>query len=278
MEKKIAFCTVNYKQYKITQEFLDCFERQTDHDFHIYVADYSPKKDKKKISKRNYLTIIDGANKGYGAGINLGLKQAIKDGTTQFVVINNDVEFKKDFVAKCRKALDANAGGLQGGKIYYAIGYEYHKERYSKYDLGHVLWYAGGKIDWKNVYVSHRGVDEVDKKQYDKLEKTDFITGCLMLLNKSVVDKVGFFDESYFMYYEDADYCLRAQKSEIKLTYNPSVMIWHKNGQSTEGSGSDFQVKFIEKNRFIFGLKYAPWRTKFHLILNKFTRGSRRAG
>jgi len=256
-------------QYRVTEEFLDCFERQTDHEFHIYVTDYSPKKDKKKITKRNFVTVIDGKNKGYGAGINLGLKHAIKDGFKKFVVINNDVEFKKDFVRKCRESLDANAGGLQGGKIYYAIGYEYHKERYSKNDLGRVFWYAGGKIDWKNVYVSHRGVDEVDNKQYDKLGKTDFITGCLMLLDKSVIENVGFFDESYFMYYEDADYCMRASKAGVKLLYDPSVVIWHKNGQSTEGSGSDFQVKFIEKNRFKFGLKYAPWRTKFHLLKNK---------
>lgn len=268
---KIAVVTVNYKHYKLTQEFLDCLERQTDHDFHVYVADLTLKKDRKNIVKRKFLTVIKGPNKGYGSGINLGLKQAQKDGINKFIVINNDVEFKKDFIAKCRKSLDANPGGLQGGKIYYAIGYEYHKERYRKTDLGRVFWYAGGKVDWKNVYVSHRGVDEVDKRQYDKLEKTDFVTGCLMLLDDLVIEKTGYFDESYFMYYEDADFCTRALNAGVKLLYDPSVMIWHKNGQSTDGSGSDFQVKFIEKNRFKYGLKYAPWRTKIHLILNRFS-------
>lgn len=275
MENKIAFCTVNYKQYKVLEEFLDCFHNQTDTNFHIYIADLTNQKDKQPILNVNSTTIIEGQNNGYGFGINLGIKQAIKDGISKFVVINNDVEFENDFVEKVRISLDNNKEALIGGKIYYAKGFEYHTDKYLANDLGKVMWYAGGSVDWKNVYISHRGVDEVDRGQYDNLENTEFVTGCLMLLNKNIIDKIGFFDESYFMYYEDADYCIRASKARVPLLYDPSVIIWHKNGQSTEGSGSEFQVKHIEKNRIKFGLKYAPWRTKFHLILNKFTRGSR---
>lgn len=272
MEEKIAFCTVNYKHYKLTEEFLECFYRQNDTNYHVYIADLTPENERKRIVKKNNVTVIPGQNNGYGFGINLGFKQAVRDGITKFVVINNDVEFKKNFVELVRKSISRNSGKLIGGKIYYAVGYEYHREKYRPTDLGHVLWYAGGKIDWKNVYVSHRGVDVVDKKQYDKLEKTDFITGCLMLLDKKTLDKTGFFDESYFMYYEDADFCMKAKRANVDLIYDPSVAMWHKNGQSTDGSGSAFQTKHIEANRFKFGLKYAPFRTRLHLIKNKIWR------
>ena len=92
-----------------------------------------------------------------------------------------------------------------------------------------------------------------------------------MIFNKSVIDKIGYLDESYFLYYEDADWCERAKKAGINLYYDPSIVIWHKNAQSTGGAGSKLHQKYQEKNRLKFGLKYAPWKTKLHLIINLLT-------
>ena len=79
-----------------------------------------------------------------------------------------------------------------------------------------------------------------------------------MLYDKSVLDRVGFWDESYFLYYEDADLCVRAQQAGVKLFYDPTIVIWHKISQSTGGSGSSLHEKYQNRNRLRFGLKYAP--------------------
>ena len=118
------------------------------------------------------------------------------------------------------------------------------------------------------MIAKHRGVDEIDKDQYDRFEETDFITGCLMLFDKQVLDEVGFLDESYFLYFEDADFCIRAKKKGVKLYYDPSLVIQHKVSQSTGGSGSSLQQKYQSRNRLKLGLKYAPFRTKLHLLKN----------
>ena len=89
-----------------------------------------------------------------------------------------------------------------------------------------------------------------------------------MLFDKSVLDKVGFWDESYFLYFEDADYCMRASKVGVRLYYDPLLVIWHKVSQSTQGSGSTIHVKYQTKNRLKFGMKYAPFKTKIHLLKN----------
>jgi GT2 family glycosyltransferase len=91
-----------------------------------------------------------------------------------------------------------------------------------------------------------------------------------MAYKKSVLNIVGKWDESYFLYYEDADFCERALKKGVSLLYDPSIHLWHKNAQSTGGSGSSLHQKYQTKNRLIFGLKYAPFRTKIHLLLNIF--------
>lgn len=275
MSHKLAVVTVVYKNYSILKDFFDSFEKQTRDDFTIFVVDLTESVSfthgvAEWIPRgwESWVKILKGENKGYAHGINVGLKKAIKDGYDFFVVINSDTYVAENFIENVFHHLNDERKTIIGGKIYYAQKFEYHKNRYSKNDLRKVIWYAGGSIDWKNVIGFHRGVDEVDRSQYDTFEKTDFITGCLMLFDKSIIEKVGYFDESYFLYYEDADFCERAKRSGISLYYDPSIIIWHKNAQSTGGSGSKLHQKYQQKNRLKFGLKYAPWRTKAHLLKN----------
>jgi GT2 family glycosyltransferase len=92
----------------------------------------------------------------------------------------------------------------------------------------------------------------------------------LMLYDISVKKIVEKWDESYFLYYEDADFCERAKRKNIPLYYDPSIIIWHKNAQSTDGSGSSLHTKFQRINYFKFAMKYAPLRTKLHVLKNYF--------
>ena len=93
-----------------------------------------------------------------------------------------------------------------------------------------------------------------------------------MLFDKKAFDRLGFLDEGYFLYFEDADYCVRAKNKNIKLYYDPSVVIWHKVSQSTGGSGSDLHIRYQSINQLKFGLRYAPLKTKLHLIKNYLYR------
>src|SRR3989338_1815264 len=196
---KLAIITVVYNNYEVLKDFLESFRKQTNQDFCLYIIDLSDKtffshsgldpesikndidsrlrgNDKGKGGNDTKYKLLSADNKGYAYGVNLGVKQAISDGYESFVVINDDTFVKSDFVDQCLKCLNKNPNSIISGKIYYAPGFEYHKDRYSKKDLGKVIWYAGGSIDWNNVYINHRGVDEIDKKQFDLSQETDFIT------------------------------------------------------------------------------------------------------
>jgi len=264
----LAVITVIYQNYTILEDYFASFDKQTDKDFHIYVIDNSKKKGKK--SYPTYVTYLPENNKGYAYAINRGVEQADKDGLKLFAITNSDITVRADFVENTKKSLGKNLSSLIGGKIYYSKGYEYHKDKYKENELGNVLWYAGGINDWTNCQTKHRGVDEVDQGQYNAFEKTDFITGCLMCYDKKVSETVGKWNESYFLYYEDADFCERAKRKNISLYYDPSIVIYHKNAASTGGSGSNTHLKYQQKNQLVFGLKYAPFKTKLHLLKNYF--------
>ncbi|MFQ5452517.1 MAG: glycosyltransferase, partial [Candidatus Paceibacterota bacterium] len=171
--KKLAILTVNYNNYRVTEDLLQSLVKQKDKNFKVYIADLSDKKKKisrntrvlRNFSEVGFTDVVVGENKGYASGVNLALKQAVKQGFERFIVINNDTEVASDFTNAVSASLDKNPESVLGGKIYYFSGYEYHAKRYKKSDLGKVLWYAGGIMDWDNAYTRHRGVDEVDSGQ-----------------------------------------------------------------------------------------------------------------
>jgi GT2 family glycosyltransferase len=55
-----------------------------------------------------------------------------------------------------------------------------------------------------------------------------FLTGCAMLIKREVFETVGLFDEDFFLYEEDLDFCLRAARAEYRLVYEPAALVWHK--------------------------------------------------
>ncbi len=263
----IGLVTVNYNQYQLTREFLDSLAKiKNPENVSVFISDVSTKKEPFKIGKYPMKVVLKTLpNRGYAFGVNEGVRYFLKNGLDNFCAINNDILFDNNFIFEAENGF--KKADIFGGKIYYAPGYEYHK-KYKPGDIGKVLWYAGGTDDWKNVTTIHRGVDEIDRGQYNRFEETDFITGCMLFFNKKVLNKAGFWNEKYFLYYEDSDFCERAKLSGFKLYYNPKIIIYHKNAQSTGGSGSSLHQKYQRKNRLIFGLKYAPLRTKIHLVKN----------
>ncbi|OGK09221.1 hypothetical protein A2767_06780 [Candidatus Roizmanbacteria bacterium RIFCSPHIGHO2_01_FULL_35_10] len=264
---KLALINVIYENYTVLGDFLKSLLNQTNKDFYLINIDLSIHRSAINLNKIAGETIYS-ENKGYAHGVNVGLKKAIKDGYEYFCILNNDIYFKKDFIQNALNSIRKHSTSIIGGKIYYAPGYEYHKDRYKKSDLGKVIWYAGGSVDWNHALTPHSGVDEIDRGQFNTFKKVEFANGALVLFDKSVINKVGFWDESYFLYFEDADFCVRAKKAGVKIYYDPAIVIWHKVSQSTGGSGSNIHQKYQRKNRLKFGLKYAPLRTKLHLIKN----------
>jgi GT2 family glycosyltransferase len=212
-------------------------------------------------------------NTGFTGGYNTGIKKALEGGADYVLIVNNDTILDQNLIVELQQALEEDRNrGVAVPKIYFAPGYEFHKERYKKEELGKVFWYAGGFIDWDNVHSVHRGVDEVDHGQYDTAEKVTFATGCCMMLKKEVFEKVGFFDERYFLYFEDADMNVRVSKHGYSTIFVPSATLFHMNASSSGGAGkgNTLQDYFITRNQMLFGMMYAPFKTKIALIKQSF--------
>jgi GT2 family glycosyltransferase len=219
-----------------------------------------------KITNLEFRVIENEQNIGFAAGNNVGIKAAMDLGADFIMILNNDTLVDRGLVVSLLKAADKYKDvGIFAPKIYFAPGYEFQKDRYPKFVLGKVIWFAGGTIDWPNMLGSNFGVDDVDRGQYDQEREVDFATGACMFIRRKVIEKVGVFDEKYGLYLEDADLSQRAKKENFKIIFVPNAYLWHKVGQSS-AIGSSLNDYFISRNRLLFGFKYASRRTKLALI------------
>lgn len=270
--KLIYIVLINYNSQEETIDCLNSLKNIAKKNFKIktIVVDNYPE-NRIKINVEKYKdidleVILNPVNAGFSGGNNVGIKKAIEANADYVLLLNNDTIVDKDFLQKLFEFAESKeSAGLIVPKIYFAKGYEFHKDRYQPSELGKVFWYAGGNMDWANVIGHHIGVDEVDHGQFDQIKETDFATGCCILIKMNVIKKIGLLDEKYFLYYEDSDYSEKAKKNNFKIYYVPQSIIWHKNAGSTGGSGSKLQDYYITRNRLYFGNRYAPLRAKIAL-------------
>jgi|SRR5882724_4314011 len=267
--KKVFVVTVNYNTAEDTKQFLKSLEKVNTSglSLHTIVIDNGSREIFKPEDNKHVTVIRSEINTGFTGGYNIGIVEALKQGAEYVLIVNNDTTMESNLIINMLSVLtnDKNIG-VAVPKIYFAKGHEFHKDRYKENERGKVFWYAGGYIDWDNVKSVHRGVDEVDHGQYDAIEPTDFATGCCMMFKKEVLEKVGFFDDQYFLYYEDADFNQRIKRAGYKIYYVPTAVLFHNNASSSGGAGNSLHDYFITRNQILFGMKYAPLRAKLALF------------
>lgn len=254
--KRVAVVILNYKLRKLTLECLKSVKKSSYGQIKVYVVDNDSGDDLKKELGSEITFIQAGSNLGYAGGNNLGITAALKDGCNLIFIINPDTQVDVDCIKSCVELMSSDQTiGVIGPKILFS-----DKK---------TIWYAGGIFDRDNVLGTHRGVDQQDVGQFDKIGETDFVSGAAMMVRREVFERIGLFDERYFLYYEDSDFCLRAKRRGFKLVYNPQALVYHKNAQAT-GLGSPLQDYFITKNRMLLASKFLPLRTRLALLREAF--------
>ena len=270
---KIFIVIVNYNRTKETLEAIKSateLKKNKNFQLNIIIVDNSLNTDFSNILKKKFdgiKVISPKKNTGFAQGNNLGINYSLRNGADYVLLLNNDALIDSKALIYLIKAAEKHKkSGIFSPKIYFASGFEYHQQKYHKKDLGKVIWYAGGHIDWQNIMGVHENIDKVDKGQFNKSKEVEFVSGCCMLIKKEVFSKIGFLDERYFLYLEDMDFCARAQKAGFKLFFEPKAIVWHKNLGTSKKTASGIQAYYYTRNRLLFAFKYASLRTKASLF------------
>lgn len=219
----------------------------------------------KDLEKAGVELIRSEANLGFTGGNNLGMSHAVKHyHTDYFFLLNSDAEVEKNGVQALYDAIkDDPKAGIAVSKIYFTSGLEFHRRSYARTEKGKVLWYAGGSVDLDNLVAYHRGVDEIDRGQFDHQTTCDFATGCALFVKRVVTEHIGILDKKFFLYSEDVDFSLKARKAGYKIVFVPKSIVWHMNGGSVAGgAGSKLQQYYQTRNRILISMRYGSLRNK----------------
>lgn len=178
-------------------------------------------------------------NLGFAGGNNAALHGL----ASEFVVlVNPDVVVKDDWLFELAKAMNADQSiAIAGCKLYYPGG--------------HLIQHAGGIINQPRAMPDHRGVRELDQGQFDSLCAVDYVTGAAFAIRSSALQTIGLFDEGYFMYFEEADFCARARAAGFQVVYVPTATAVHDES-ALAVKGSHAYLERFHTGRWRYLLKH----------------------
>ena len=190
-------------------------------------------------------------NMGFGTACNRAIDRALEDAACEYVLLlNNDVLVHPRTLSELADVAQAHPeAGILGPKIYYLYN-------------PHTIWYAGARQRWGVLAAADTGRGQVDRGQFDVVRQVDYVFGAAMFIRRSVFERIGLFDEQFFLYLEDMDFCLRAQKAGFSLFFVPQACVWHKGSASTTHNNGMRKYHFVKST-----VSFAKKHTSLALIM-----------
>ncbi|MDR2409752.1 MAG: glycosyltransferase family 2 protein [Bacteroidales bacterium] len=201
----------------------------------------------------NYIYLLESnINRGFGGGCNIGIKYIIENQLSTYIwMLNNDTYIKKDSLTPLINKFNSDENiAIVGSTLIYA------------FDEQTIQCSGGAK------YYSLIGKSKLinNRKKINNLKEykgqIDFICGASMLSSVNTIKMLGLFDEDYFMYSEEQDWQIRAQKTGKKITYANNSIIYHKEAASSK-KNTALYFFYINRSAMILSLKHYPYFSFF---------------
>ena len=183
--------------------------------------------------------ILNEFNSGYGHAANQGIKKGTGD---YFLICNNDIVVPKNIFDELESVFkkDANAGIVSGQQT--NINGERIRTSSSRPSL---------ISDFDGIgRVSH-------SKDPKTISQVGIIRGACLGVRRKMIDDIGAYDEDFFFYFEDTEWCIRAWRNDWKVILNPEIEIVHLGGSSSSEFYKESRIEFY-RSRMIFWKKIYP--------------------
>ena len=246
-QPRVSIVLLNWNSYEDTSKCLNSLSSIDYTNFQVYLIDNGSTDESVEMLREEWSGeswikfIINKENLGFSAGCNVGIRRCLEDGTDYVLLLNNDIVVKKDFLQPLVTCVENNeCVRIAGGII-------------KKQSTGEV-WYGGGRLDKIRIKSPHH--QQVRKElPYE----TEFITGALMLIDKSFLLEFGLLNDDYFFGMEDKELSFKARNHGVKMMIAPKSIVYHKIG-GTSNAGSPFQNynSFRNKLKFINKFDHTP--------------------
>jgi GT2 family glycosyltransferase len=214
------------------------------------------------------MLIQNAANLGFAGGNNVGLRYALGNSNCQYCwILNNDTVVEPDALSAMVRTMQQRPEvGLCG-----SLNLDYYNPKVVQAQGGRAYNRWTGRVS----RVASCLVEDVDSRR----ARMDFISGSSMLASRSFLEKVGLMEESYFLYFEELDWAMRA-RGKFALGYARDSVVYHKEG-ATIGTNQErrkrslLSERYLTRNRVLFTRRFAPWALPTVLISVCFAAAER---
>jgi GT2 family glycosyltransferase len=196
----------------------------------------------------HFIFVRNQKNEGFARGMNIGIKEALARGAKWCWIFNYDAVAHPQALNKLISAAQENpkAGLLS------PVVYEANRDN---------LWFAKGIIDFLRMRTLH--IQPTKQELAAKTYKSEFLTGCALLIKKELIEKIGFLDERFFLYYEDADYSLRSTQAGADCLVAPEAKVSH----SEESKLNPSKIYYLVYSGLIFFNKWTPFYLRSYFVV-----------
>ena len=251
-QPSIVTILINWNAFKDTEECIQSLLKADYPANSIVIVDNASTDDslarlKEEFGSRVHF-IENKKNLGFTGANNKGFGYALKNGFDYVFVLNNDTVVDKNIFKEFISCFADDSKGTLG--ILSPKIYNYYNPT--------VIESKGGILDILRSRNYPICFGEKETKESAKSElpyEITFATGSAMFIKSGVLKKIGFFDNGYFAYYEDQDFCCKAVKDGFRILYCPGARVWHKVSASTGGYKNPIALSLSTRNRIRFVLK-----------------------
>lgn len=174
--------------------------------------------------------VLNKKNVGFARAVNQGLRLAAEQGAARCMLLNPDTVIPNTFLSELLNIW------IQHGWLVVAPRIMWTEDTARS-------WYAGGYLDYGWVFTNQH--NEFRPDDAPEPREVDFASGCCLGLSMEVLRRVGLLDESFFVYWEDTDYCVRLKAAGIPIMYLRDPMLLHESGASSGGTFSPARVNLF---------------------------------
>jgi GT2 family glycosyltransferase len=193
------------------------------------------------------------SNSGFAGGCNIGMKEAVDNGSKYIFLLNNDALVRRETLAALTDASVAlNDDAILGCVV-------------KRTDDGSLQYFGSEKSTITGLPEWFTEPEDVHRLSNSIID-VDFVFGAALFIPVSTIMKVGLFDERFFLTYEETDLCYRARHLAIRCCVVRDAIVDHVGSASMGASSSPLQAYFLHRNRLLFLEKHASARQRIRGI------------
>ncbi len=255
MDLSIVIVSWNVSQ-KLRDNLKALYKSQGDFNFEIFVVDNASGDDTVEMIKREFSqvkVIANSVNLGFGQANNQSIRRALGD---FILLLNPDMKVKPDTLVKMLDWMKNNyQADLASCKLFDEQGAIIkHIRRFPTLadQLAIVL-----KLPhlFPNILKNYIQEDF----DYNQASVVDSVRGGFMMIRKEIIEKVGIFDEQYFLWFEEVDWCLRIKKAGGEVWYAPVAECVDAVGQSFKQVDTMAKQKYFRDSMLKYFKKWHPF-------------------